>query len=148
MPMIIGKQERTLAIDGPYIHVSYALRPSLLRSPRLLRLCRRRTKPLKRFLTTARRHPITSTASSRANPAKHPRPRSASWSIAALGTALTSGMSSRRKTPNSPVRVLSLFKEACSRLLDEIVQTIKALKSALERTGSITNKARRIKHLP
>ena len=22
MPMIIGKQERTLAIDGPYIHVS------------------------------------------------------------------------------------------------------------------------------
>ena len=32
--------------------------------------------------------------------------------------------------------------------LDEIVQTIKALKSALERTGSTTGKTRRNKHLP
>jgi hypothetical protein len=32
--------------------------------------------------------------------------------------------------------------------LDEIVQTIKALKSALERTGSTTSKTRRNKHLP
>ncbi len=32
--------------------------------------------------------------------------------------------------------------------LDEIVQTIKGLKSALERTGSTSGKGRRSKHLP
>ena len=35
MPMIIGKQERTLAIDGPYIHVRHA---SSLPSPSLTNL--------------------------------------------------------------------------------------------------------------
>jgi hypothetical protein len=39
------------------------------------------------------------------------------------------------------------IKTDCARMTDEIVQTIKGLKSALDRTGSITGKSRRSKQI-
>ncbi|KAH8998175.1 stress-activated map kinase interacting protein 1-domain-containing protein [Lactarius akahatsu] len=114
MPMIIGKQERTLAIDGPYIHI----------------------------MPTA----------NKAAKAVFDNGKTSSYHINSFFSCQTG------KTPSSAFRFVVRrgdgghkryeFEAENPKLANEIVQTIKGLKSALERTGSITGKARRIKHLP
>jgi hypothetical protein len=116
MPMIIGKQERTLAIDGPYIHI----------------------------MPTA----------NKAAKAVFDNGKTSSYHINSLFSCQSG------KTPSSAFRIVVHrgsgdsahkryeFEAENPKLANEIVQTIKALKSALERTGSTGSKARRIKHLP
>lgn len=114
MPMIIGKQERTLAIDGPYIHI----------------------------MPTANKAAKT----------VFDNGKTSSYHINSFFSCQTG------KTPSSAFRFVVRrgdgghkryeFEAENPKLANEIVQTMKGLKSALERTGSITSKARRIKHLP
>jgi len=116
MPMIIGKQERTLVIDGPYIHIM----------PR----------------------------TNKAAKAVFDNGKTSSYHINSLFSCQSG------KTPSSAFRIVVHrcsgdgahkryeFEADNPKLANEIVQTIKALKSGLERTGSTTSKTRRIKHLP
>ena len=104
MPMIVGKHERTLAIDGPYIHVRFLKFVSFiffcfLTFVRACRSCRRRTRVPRRSLIAARHHRTTSIRSFRASPASHP-PLSV-WLY--TETAETSDTNSRRKAPKSQV---------------------------------------------
>ncbi|KAI0305259.1 stress-activated map kinase interacting protein 1-domain-containing protein [Multifurca ochricompacta] len=95
MPMIVGKHERTLAIDGPYIHIM----------------------------------PTTNKA------AKSGKSSTSTFRIVVHRISRDGG--NKRYE----------FEAESAKLANEIVQTIKGLKSALERTGSITGKARRSKQM-
>ncbi|KAH9991561.1 stress-activated map kinase interacting protein 1-domain-containing protein [Russula vinacea] len=111
MPMIVGKHERTLAIDGPYIHIM----------------------------------PTTNKAAK----AVFDSGKTSSYHIHSV-VSCQSGKSS------SALRILVHrdggnkryeFEAESAKLANEIVQTIKGLKSALERTGSVTGKSRRSKQI-
>jgi hypothetical protein len=116
MPMIVGKHERTLAIDGPYIHVRIPF--TILNSVVVIdvvvyRSCRRRTRAPKWYLTVARRRRTTSIASFRASPASRPLPRSASSYIASRETVGISGTNSRRRVQSSRVRPVHVHSLQC-----------------------------------
>jgi len=111
MPMIVGKHERTLAIDGPYIHIM----------------------------------PTTNKGAK----AVFDSGKTSSYHINSV-VSCQSGKSS------SALRIVVHrvggnkryeFEAESAKLANEIVQTVKGLKSALERTGSITGKSRRSKQI-
>ncbi|KAI0000629.1 stress-activated map kinase interacting protein 1-domain-containing protein [Russula compacta] len=112
MPMIVGKHERTLAIDGSYIHI----------------------------MPTA----------NKAAKAVFDNGKTSSYHIDSV-VSCQSGKSS-----SSAFRIVVHrdggnkryeFEAESAKLANEIVQTIKGLKSALERTGSISGKSRRSKQM-
>ncbi|KAI0284703.1 stress-activated map kinase interacting 1 [Russula aff. rugulosa BPL654] len=111
MPMIVGKHERTLAIDGPYIHIMPATNKG--------------AKAVFDSGKTSSYH-IDSVVSC----------QSGKSSSAFRMVVLRDGGNKRYE-----------FEAESAKIANEIVQTIKGLKSALERTGSITGKSRRSKQI-
>ncbi|KAI0287104.1 stress-activated map kinase interacting protein 1-domain-containing protein [Russula brevipes] len=112
MPMIVGKHERTLAIDRPYIHI----------------------------MPTA----------NKAAKAVFDSGKTSSFHIDSVASCQTG------KSSSAAFRIVVLrdggnkryeFEAENAKLANEIVQTIKGLKSALERTSSITGKSRRSKQI-
>jgi len=112
MPMIVGKQERTLAIDGPYVHIM----PTA-------------NKAAKAVFDSGK------TSSYHIN------------SVVSCQSAKSSSSVFRIVVHRDGGNKRYEFEAENAKLANEIVQTIKSLKSALERTGSVSGKSRRSKHI-
>ncbi|KAI9510177.1 stress-activated map kinase interacting protein 1-domain-containing protein [Russula earlei] len=107
MPMIVGKHERTLAIDGPYIHIMPA------------------NKAAKAVFDNGK------TSSYHIN------------SVVSCQSAKSSSSAFRIVVHRDGGNKRYEFEAENAKLANEIVQTVKGLKSVLERTGSVTGKSRR-----
>jgi len=112
MPMIVGKHERTLAIDGPYIHIM----PTT-------------NKAAKAVFDSGK------TSSYHIN------------SVVSCQSGKSSSSAFRIVVHRDGGNKRYEFEAESAKLANEIVQTIKGLKSALERTGSISGKSRRSKQV-
>ncbi|KAH9958015.1 stress-activated map kinase interacting protein 1-domain-containing protein [Russula dissimulans] len=112
MPMIVGKHERTLAIDGPYVHIM----PTA-------------NKAAKAVFDSGK------TSSYHIN------------SVVSCQSAKSSSSAFRIVVHRDGGNKRYEFEAESAKLANEIVQTIKGLKSALERTGSISGKSRRSKQM-
>ncbi|KAI0264615.1 stress-activated map kinase interacting protein 1-domain-containing protein [Gloeopeniophorella convolvens] len=114
MPMIVGKHERTLAIDGPYIHIM----PSANKGAKVVFDSGK----------TSSYH-INSVVSCQSG-------KSSSAFRIVVHRVSRDGGNKRYE-----------FEAESAKSANEIVQTIKGLKASLERSGSVSGKARRSKHL-
>ncbi|KAI0252926.1 stress-activated map kinase interacting protein 1-domain-containing protein [Lactifluus subvellereus] len=115
MPMIVGKHERTLAIDRPYIHI--------------MPTTNKAAKAVFDNGKTSSYH-IDSVVSCQSG-----KSSSAAFRIVVHRVSRDGGNKRYEFEAENP------------KLANEIVQTIKGLKSALERSDSVTGKARRCKNM-
>lgn len=159
MPMIVGKHERTLAIDGPYIHVRipFLLLPRSLGRPifvccmfvvvcvQIMPTTNKGAKAVFDSGKTSSYH-INSVVSCQSG-----KTSSAAFRIVVHRVSRDGG-NKRYEFEAENAKLASASRSfihpstlpyICIRTVDEIVQTIKGLKSVLERSDSISSKARR-----
>lgn len=144
MPMLVARQERTLAIDGVYIHVGSLSTCIIFASDGLNRSCLQQTKQKQYSIVVKRHHIISRVSRIVSNQQLHLPFLNLFWLVGPRANV----MISRQRARNMPVGSLSFAAISSNMIIitAEIVQTIKNLKVALERSGTV-NRSRRSRHV-